>query len=188
MKVQQAAESGLFPINTFRRSDENGANFPCSMEGQKVVELKTLPYFDNMKAQAAKIIEVYCKNADVINHLSQKKSELYNYMTKYPFFEDSNTDHLHDHENGAKCLTQKELQGSYCQKDTMSYNEYLKQKQSLSEWLGQDDFFGENNGKAGFRRPEAQLLSQLSMMYSRDKASSSSNGFKKRTVKSRNNS
>lgn len=108
-------------------------------------------------------------------------------MTKYPFFQDSNAD-LHDHENGAKCVLQRELQTSYCQKDTMSHNEYLKQKQSLSEWLGQDDFFGENNGKVGFRRPEAHLLSHLSMMYSRDKASSSSNGFKKRSVKSRNNS
>lgn len=71
----------------------------------------------------------------------------------------------------------------------MNYNEFLVQKRTLSEWLGQDDFFAETNGKAGFRRPEAYMLSQLSMMYSRDKASSNSNQLKKRMQqKSRNNS
>lgn len=43
------------------------------MDLQKSGELKILPYFENIKAQATKIIEVYCKNADLINHLSQKK-------------------------------------------------------------------------------------------------------------------
>lgn len=160
-----------------------------TMESQKqpAHQKRTLPYFDNMRSQATKILEVYSKNIDLINHLSSKKSDLFNYLTKYSFLDDMNGD-VHDNEGGAKCVLQKELQTSYCQKDTISFNEYLMQKRALSEWLGQDDFFGENNGKAGFRRPEAYVLSHLSMMYSRDKASSGSNGFKKRSLKSRNNS
>ena len=123
-------------------------------------------------------MEVNVKNADLINHLSQKKAGLYRILMQ---------GHVEEQPEN-QCLAQKLIRSNYCQKDTSSHNEFILQKRALGEWLGQDDFFAENNGTTGFRRQEAHVLTQLSMKSSRDKSSAMSNGFKKRAVKSRNNS
>jgi hypothetical protein len=63
------AEVGLFPINTKPRS-----------QSELPYDRKPLPYFENMRSQATKIVEIYKKNSDLINHLSKKKAVMYNIM------------------------------------------------------------------------------------------------------------
>lgn len=99
-----AAEAGLFPINS-----------GPVQQAVSIEEKQLLPYFEKMKAQATKILEVYLKNVDLINHLSHRKSAMYNMMMQ---------DQADTMIEPVK-LPQKLIKNIYCQKSTLSHSEVL---------------------------------------------------------------